>query len=147
MPQDRNHQFLCINLDRYRFGIEIGRVKEIILPKGSAAPVGDTLLSANKFLGATVDLKIVRLDELLLQQRQQSAPEERLVVVEHEGDRIGLVVDAAREILRVSDEQITPVAHDNRDLNVDFIQAGIVDDDRIIYIISMEKLLQEIKVG
>ncbi|MCX6829001.1 MAG: chemotaxis protein CheW [candidate division Zixibacteria bacterium] len=147
MPQNRNHQFLCINLDRYQFGIEVGKVNEIICPKGSTEPGRGALSSENRLCNEAADFKIVRLDELLLQRREISAPEERLVVVEYEGDKIGLVVDAAREILRVSDEQITPVGHDSRDLNADFLEAEIVEDEKVIYIISMERLLQEIKVG
>ncbi len=147
MHQNRDHQFLCINLDGYQFGIEIGRVDEIICPNRTAVPGGDAVLSENIRFNEAADLKVVRLDEFLLQRREVSAAEERIVVVEYEGDKVGLVVDAAREILRVSSEQIAPVGNDNPDLNAGFLEGEIVEEDKIIYLISMERLLQEIKVG
>ncbi|UCF41080.1 MAG: chemotaxis protein CheW [Gemmatimonadota bacterium] len=67
--------------------------------------------------------------------------ETRIMILELDGEKIGVVVDAVQEVLRVSAERISPPASIVRGLAAKYINGVVVDGDRTLVLLQVSKLL------
>ena len=65
----------------------------------------------------------------------------RIVIVEIEGEQVGLIVDSVSEVLRLSEDQIKPPPTNVAGIRTEFLQGVGKVDDRLLVILKMGKLL------
>ena len=65
----------------------------------------------------------------------------RIVVVEIEGKKVGMVVDAVSEVLRVADEAIEPPSPIVTTVDSAFIRGIAKVDERLIILVDLAKVL------
>ena len=128
-------------LDGEEFGISIMEVREIIrminitrLPK------------APYFIEGVINLRGEVLPVVNLRKRfdvpENSVTDStRIVIVEIEGEQVGLIVDSVSEVLRLSEDQIKPPPTNVAGIRTEFLQGVGKVDDRLLVILKMGKLL------
>ncbi len=67
--------------------------------------------------------------------------ETRIMILELEGEKIGVVVDAVQEVLRVSADRISPPPTIVRGLAAKYISGVMADGDRTLVVLQVGKLL------
>ena len=66
----------------------------------------------------------------------------RLIVVRTDGRSIGLIVDAAREFKRISQESIEPPSETLGGTSGNYIEGIATGDDRMILVLKLEELIR-----
>jgi purine-binding chemotaxis protein CheW len=134
-------QLVSFRLDKEEYGIEITRVREIIL-MGEITRVPETpphikgLINLRSTVIPIVDLRL-----------RFGLPEEaptdhtRIMVVNVAGKTIGIVVDAVSEVLRISAEQIAPPPPTVAGLNNEYLTGLVKLDDRMLILLDIDKVV------
>ncbi|MCX8032153.1 MAG: chemotaxis protein CheW [Thermoleophilia bacterium] len=86
-------------------------------------------------------IPVINLRSCFGHERAAFSPRNRILVVEHENRLVGLLVDSAREFVRLSEEEILPAPE-----HLDQVSGGLLNQvaklkDRLILILSVEQLL------
>jgi purine-binding chemotaxis protein CheW len=134
-------QLVSFHLDKEEYGIEITRVREIIL-MGEITRVPETpphikgLINLRSTVIPIVDLRL-----------RFGLPEEsptdhtRIMVVNVAGKMIGIVVDAVSEVLRISQEQIAPPPPTVAGLSNEYLTGLVRLDDRMLILLDIDKIV------
>ena len=141
---ERTLQLVSFCLADEEYGIEISKVREIILV-GEITEVPQTppyvkgLINLRSTVIPIVDLKLIfGLPEV------ERTDDTRIVVVDVRGKTIGVIVDEVNEVLRVSREQIAPPPEVVRGRAGDDYLIGLAKvDDRLMILIDIEQILGE----
>ncbi len=145
------NQLVVFNLANEHYGVDIAAVNSIVrMQTVTAVP------HAPSFIEGITNLRGEVLPVMSLRKRFGLSPgedtvsqaaETRIVVVEMDGAKVGMVVDAVSEVLRVSDEDIEPPSPIVTTVDSAFI-TGIakVDDGpgtpgRLIILLDLDKVL------
>lgn len=133
-------QLVTFRVGAHDFALNIFQVERILryqepapLPKAPAylegvARYGDTVVPV-------MDLrKRVEVDAAVRE-------ETRIMVLELEGEKIGVVVDAVQEVLRVAADRISPPPAIVRGLAAKYISGVVADGDRTLVVLQAGKLL------
>ncbi len=105
---DRTRQLVSFRLADEEYGIEISKVREIILV-GTITEVPQTppyvkgLINLRSTVIPIIDLKL----RFGLPEAERT-DDTRIVVIDVGGKTMGVIVDAVNEVLRISPEQISP---------------------------------------
>lgn len=144
-------QVVVFRLGSEEYGIEIDLVREIIR-RTEVTPVPH----AAKAVKGVINLrgKIVAIVDLRARfglERSKDSATERIVVVEVGGHLVGIEVDAATEVLRLSPESIEPPPDvlASEDMEDAVMGVGKIDD-RLIVLLKLEQVLplaDVVKVG
>lgn len=108
--QTRSMQLVSFKLGGETFGIAVTEIREIILV-GEITRVPDT----PSYIEGLINLRgsvipVIDLRERFSLAKTTSTPESRIIVL-RVGDRtIGIVVDSVNEVLRVTQEEISPAS-------------------------------------
>lgn len=136
-------QLVSFRLAQEEYGIEITRVREIIL-MGEITRIPQTppyvkgLINLRSTVIPIVDLRLrfgLEEDEL--------TDESRIVVVNVGTKTIGIIVDAVSEVLRVSKEQIAPPPPTVAGLGREYLTGLVKLDDRLLILLDIDKILGE----
>ncbi|MDX1964939.1 MAG: chemotaxis protein CheW [Pirellulales bacterium] len=134
-------QIVSFQLADEEFGIEINKVREIIL-MGEITRVPQTpayvkgLINLRSSVIPIVDLKL----RFGLPEAEKS-DETRIVVVNVAGKTIGIIVDAVSEVLRISQNQIAPPPPTVAGLGRDYLVGLAKLEDRLLILLDIEKTL------
>lgn len=134
-------QFVVFLLDGEEFGISIMEVKEIIRMTNITR-----LPKTPKFIEGVINLRGEVLPVVNLRKRfdvteSSMTDSTRIVIVEIEGEQVGLIVDSVSEVLRLSLEQIEPPPQNVVGMKTEFIQGVGKVGERLLVILKIEKLL------
>jgi purine-binding chemotaxis protein CheW len=128
---------------RETFGVPIDLVHEIVrVPEITAVP------DAPEFIEGVINLrgKIVSIVDLRKRfgERQIAAHKKnRILVVEVENRMVGLVVDAASEVLKVPEGQIEPPPSVFNDGESNYVTGVGKLQDRLIILVDLNKILRK----
>jgi purine-binding chemotaxis protein CheW len=135
-------QLVTFRLGREEFGLDVFATHEILRYQ-EPTPVP----RAPEFVEGVIDVRGTLVPVVDLRRRFEvpDAPvndETRVVLVEHGGERLGLVVDAVTEVLRVPETAVSAPPAYIRGLAAEFVR-GIVrpDGGRLIVLIDIERIL------
>ena len=139
---DRTLQLVSFRLADEEYGIEISKVREIILV-GEITEVPQTpayvkgLINLRSTVIPIVDLKLrFGLPEI------DRTDDTRIVVVDVGGKTIGVIVDEVNEVLRISREQIAPPPEAVRGRAGDDYLTGLAKvDDRLLILLDIEQIM------
>ncbi len=101
-------QLVSFHLAQEVYGIEITKVREIIL-MGEITQVPQTPLHVKGLINLrSLVIPVIDLRILFGLPEGELTPESRIMVIDVLGKTIGIIVDAVSEVLRVSNEQLSP---------------------------------------
>lgn len=133
-------QLISFTVGAEEYGLELLRVKEVIrmrqvtwLPK--APPSVKGIINLRGDVIPIVDLR----ERFGLAAREQTAAT-RVIVVEVEGHMMGMVVDAASQVVRVPNDQFDPPPRAMGAATRDFITSVGKLDDRLVVMIDVNKI-------
>ena len=133
-------QLVAFRLAGQEFAFNIFQV-ERILRHEAAAP----LPKAPEFLEGVLQYQGAAVPLIDLRKRLSvAAPlreETRIVILESEGAKIGVIVDAVTEVLQVAASEITPPGKVVKGLAAEYISGLVVKDSRTIIVLNTGQLL------
>lgn len=134
-------QFVVFLLDDEEFGVSIMSVKEIIrMTNITRLPKTPTFIEGVINLRGEV-IPVVNLRKRFDVPADAVTDSTRIVIVEIEGEQVGLIVDSVSEVLRLSLDQIEPPPQSVVGLKTEFIEGVGKVGDRLLVILKIDKLL------
>ncbi len=140
-------QLVLFRVANETFGVEIGLVKEIVSYQ-DVTPVPD----AYDFVEGIINLrgKIVTIIDMRKRLHVEAAPREkttRIIILELEGKLMGMIVDAASEIIRIASETIGPAPELINEMGAGYITGVAKHNDRLIVLLDLRRILSPQEVG
>jgi purine-binding chemotaxis protein CheW len=143
-PDRTRIQLIVFNLDRYEFAVPIEQVWRV---ESLAEQTTTRVPRAPAFLEGVVNMRgqvipLVDLKKRLGFPAAERPPKSRLLVVEMEGQRVGLIVDAVSDILWVATARIEPPPPMVAQISGVFVQ-GVAkeENDRLLIILDLRETL------
>jgi len=133
---------VVVRLDQERYGFAIEHVHEIIrMQEVTRIP------RAPAFVEGVINLRGQVIPVLDLRRRFGLPAEERdgstrIVVVEMHGNRVGVVVDAVLEVLRVSESSVVPPEDLLGSSQVAFLRGIAKHGDGLILLLDLQRVLE-----
>ena len=130
-------QLVVFRLGAEEYGIPISQVKEIIQYKGATR-----LPQTPDFMEGVINLrgKVIPVIELAKKfgLADSSGADRRAVIIETDGQEIGVIVDEVTEVIRLQDSAIEPAP--TMMASNDYIRGIGKDDNRLLILLEVEKL-------
>ena len=134
-------QLVVFEIAGERFGVEIGRVQEIIrLQDVTAVP------RAPAHVEGVINLR-GRIVPVVSSRKRLGFPEaaptraSRIVVVDVGGSTVGLAVDAVAEVARVAEGSIEPAAQIASTVNGEYVRGVVKQADELVVVLDLERVL------
>ena len=134
-------QLACFSLGENLFGVDIMRVREIILPQKLSALPG-----ASQMLEGVINLRGALIPVMNMRKRF-AMPEAavgipgRLLIVSLARLTLALAVDTVMEVLTVPAEEIKPPFDTADGIGMEYLLGACLSDDRVIMILDIDSLL------
>jgi len=135
------NQLISFEVGDEEYGLDILAVKEVIrireitrLPKAPGFVKG--IINLRGDVIPIIDLR----DRFGLEHREYTDMT-RVIVVDVEGKLVGMVVDAASQVVRISPEQIDPPPPIVGGLSVEYIKGVGKLEDRMVILLNIERIL------
>ncbi|SYZ73472.1 hypothetical protein TRIP_C21590 [Candidatus Zixiibacteriota bacterium] len=144
MKKNEPIQFLCFKLGEYFFGIDVMNIVEIVNFKGAETPPaadGEQFIKYNNRR-----LRVFHPGQFLLNTSASASVDYRVIVVEQQRKKIGLVVDSAEEIIRTTPGAIRDVELAETDLRPDVLYGRIVQEQKTVHLVDPEKMLAVVMI-
>jgi purine-binding chemotaxis protein CheW len=134
-------QFISFSVGEEEYGLELLRVKEVIrvgeiawLPKAPSFVKG--IINLRGDVIPIIDLR----DKFGLETREQTA-QTRVIVVEVEGRLMGMVVDAASQVVRIAEDQIDAPPPVLGGLSQEFITGVGKTEEKLVILLNVDAIL------
>ena len=134
-------QLISFSVGEEEYGLELARVKEVIrvreitwLPKAPSFVRG--IINLRGDVIPIIDLR----DEFGLDSREDTA-QTRVIVVEMEGRFMGLVVDSASQVVRISADQVDPPPPVPGGFSQELITGVGKLEDRLVILLNPDAIL------
>lgn len=135
-------QIVGLRIGRETYGIPIALVREIVrVPSITAVP------NAREYVEGVINLRgkiisVVDLRKRFGEVKVENNKKNRIVVVEFEGRTVGLVVNSASEVLKLSASEIAPPSSVFIDGEVDYVTGIATIGERLIVLLDLGKVLK-----
>lgn len=135
-------QIVGLRIGRETYGIPIALVREIVrVPNITAVP------NAQKYVDGVINLRgkiisVMDLRKRFGESNVENNKKNRIVVVEFEGRTIGLVVNSASEVVKLSASEIAPPSSVFIDGEVDYVTGVAKLGERLIILLDLSKVLK-----
>ena len=134
-------QLVTFKVGGEEFGLDVFQVHEILrwqeptpVPKAPAFVEG--VLDVRGLLVPVIDLrKRFEVPELAYDD------DTRIVLVDFQGERLGLVVDAVTEVLRAPETAVSPPPAFFKGLSAEFLRGIVRLEGRLVVLLDLEKVL------
>jgi purine-binding chemotaxis protein CheW len=139
----RTMQLVSFKLGKELYGIEITKVREIILIS-EITRIPET----PHFLKGLINLRNTVIPVIDLRARfglpeSELSDESRIMVLQACGKTIGIMVDAVSEVLRVRNDQIAPPPPTVAGLGRDYLSGLVKLDDKLLILLEIDKIFGE----
>ncbi len=137
----KNLQLVVFNIGKELYGVGIGSVHEILkVPDVTAVP------DAPAFLEGVINLRGKVVPVVDLRKRLKAAVADRtkfsrVLITEHDGRLVGLLVDAVSEVLKIDQETVEAPPEMIASIGVDYITGVAKLGERLIILLALEKVL------
>ncbi|ABB15203.1 chemotaxis protein CheW [Carboxydothermus hydrogenoformans] len=140
----QENQFVIFGLDTGEYGVEIGNVQEIIhVPEITSIPQAPYFVEGIINLRGAI-LPVLNLRKKFNLQLNSEREAERIIVVDYQGLKLGLMVDTVREVLKINEKEIekTPALL-NDEIRQEFISgiAKINGGERLILLLDLKHVI------
>jgi len=149
MPDDKEEnkgeerQIVIFNLGKEEFGVNINEVREIIrMEQITKIP------NTKEYIKGVINLRggiivVIDLASKLGFPAKEEDKDTRIVVIEANNNTVGMIVDSATEVLRLSGEQVeTAPAVITEKINADYIEGVGILDERLLILLDLAKVLE-----
>ena len=135
-------QIVGLRIGRETYGIPIALVREIVrVPDITAVPntqeYVEGVINLRGKIVSVMDLR-KRFGESIVENNKKN----RIVVVEFESRTVGLIVNSASEVLKVSSSEIAPPSSVFIDGEVDYVTGVAKLGERLIILLDLNKVLK-----
>ncbi|MGX1981365.1 purine-binding chemotaxis protein CheW [Thermolongibacillus altinsuensis] len=138
---EQNIKCVVIKLHNEQFGIDIHQVRSIERLKSiTAIPQTPHYVKGIVNLRGNV-IPVIDLCKRLSMKSSSYTDQTRLVVVTVKETDVGLIVDAANEVMDINGEQIQPTPTITQDKKIDFLYGIAKLENQILILLDVEKLL------
>mgnify|MGYP001581901335 CR=1 FL=1 len=134
-------QMVGFKVDREFFGVPIEKVKEIVrVPEITHVP------DAPEFVEGVINLRgkivpVVDMRKRLGVKSSEHSRASRVLILDMEKGVVGLIVDSASEILKISDEAIEPPPELVSSIGGDYITGVGKLNDKLIVMLDLQRLM------
>jgi len=132
---------VVFSLGREEFAVEVTQVREIMrmeeitrMPKSPHFVEG--IINLRGQIIAVIDLA----KRLNLESAERTG-ESRIIVVEAEDVKVGMIVDSVSEVLRVRMDAVEPSPTLAADISAAYLQGVVKQDNRLIILLDLAKVL------
>lgn len=132
-------KFAVFTIAGEEFGIELDRIVEIVKPQ-KITPI----LKVPAFISGVINLRGAVIPLMDLRKRLSVEPSplrEKILITKMHGEKIGLLVDAVKEIVSIKKEQITSPPSIFKGLKPEYLMGIGKIVDRLIVILNLDSLL------
>ncbi len=135
-------QYIIFHLGKEEFGIQIARAHEIVMMKKITQ-----LPQSSDFIEGVINLRgdlIVIIDlRKRFQLEANISSETRIIIIEIDGVKTGLIVDSISEVLRIQKDKISDPPQEISGIRDDYIDGIGMVDDRLIILLKLKKIFSE----
>lgn len=134
-------QMVAFMLESEEFAVDIHKVKEVIkMPQVTPLP------RAADFIEGVINLRGEVIPVVCLRKRFQLPVGERddqtrVIIVEIQGNNVGLIVDSVTEVLRFPTSEVQPPPSTIAGTRTDLIKGVGKIDERLLIILDLERIL------
>jgi purine-binding chemotaxis protein CheW len=141
------NQMISFLVGEEEYGLEILRVKEVIRIREITR-----LPRAPSFVKGIINLRgdiipIIDLRDRFGLERREYSQATRVIVVDVEGRLVGMVVDAASQVVRIPADQIEPPPPIVGGLSADYVQGVGKLEDRLVILLAIDRILSAQEKG
>ncbi|MGA9356263.1 MAG: chemotaxis protein CheW [Terriglobales bacterium] len=137
----RETQFVGFRVGRETYGIPIVALHEIVrVPEITAVPDAPAHLEGVINLRGKI-VSVVDLRKRFKQAATSVTRHSRILVVEHRGRLVGMVVDSASEVLKIADNEIEPAPAMMKEGGLDCVTGLGKCHRRLIILLDIDKVL------
>jgi purine-binding chemotaxis protein CheW len=134
-------QLVVFKVGTEEFAADIMLTKEVVLmreitPVPGTEPYVEGVMNLRGTLVPVLDFR-----KRLRARRTLAPAEHRIIIVKLDGRSVGLIVDGASEVIRVSDDSIEPVPDLISETGAGYVEGVISLKDRVITLINLQKAL------
>jgi purine-binding chemotaxis protein CheW len=134
-------QLVCFSLGEDLFGVDIMRVREIVLPQKLSALPGDS-----QILEGVINLRGILIPVMNMRKRfaipeAEAGISGKLLIVSLARLTLALAVDAVMEVITVPAEEIKPPFETADGFGMEYLLGVCLSDDRVIMILDIDSLL------
>lgn len=138
---DSEVQMVAFKLENEEFAVNIQQVREV-LKMTQVTP----LPQSAHFIEGVINLRgevipVVDLRKRFALEAQERGEQTRIIIVEIQDSKVGLIVDSVTEVLRLSSASIQLPPARIAGTRTDFIKGVGKIDDRLLIVLNLEKIL------
>jgi len=137
-------QYLCIRVDKFELAIPVLNIIEIIIADQSTDFHGQSADDPAVYSFRDLQIPLVDLSRILDEAPRNTPLGGRIIICEHGSDKAALLTDSADEILRLDDDSLSESTDSQSGIKADYLSGSISIDERIISILSIEKILRTV---
>jgi purine-binding chemotaxis protein CheW len=139
--RDNLSQLISFTVGEEEFGLEILRVKEVIRIREITR-----LPRAPSFVQGIINLRgdvipIIDLREKFGLEHHDYTSMTRVIVVDVDGQLIGMVVDSASQVVRIPADQIEPPPPIVGGLSAEYVKGVGKLDDRLVILVNIDRII------
>ena len=134
-------EFVTFRLNQEFYGINIQNVENI----EKVLPITRIPYTLNYIKGVVnlrgIIVPVVDLRARFGLEKKENTDESRIIIVNLEDNKIGMLVDSSSEVLQISEEDIDAAPNVKKEVNNEFIKNIGKKNGRIIMLIDLHKVL------
>ncbi len=140
--EEERKQFLTFFLEDEEFAIDVTELKEVIKPRAilevpNAPPFVKGIISLRGEIVPIIDLR----ERLGLPPKDMDR-QTRFILAGLNGEKVGLIVDRIRQVMRVSEREIEPPPQVREGIDTEFIEGIAHTGERLIAILRLSRVLK-----
>jgi purine-binding chemotaxis protein CheW len=135
------NQYVVFELGRETYGLAIATVREIITMQTITQ-----VPNAAEYVEGVINLRgrvipVFNLHQKFNLQAKEISRFTRIVVVEAEGNTIGMIVDGVSEVLRISNAIVERPKSIMADVDTEYLAGVAKIEDRLVILLDLDKVL------
>lgn len=134
-------KIIIFRLNQEEYGVEIDRVRSI-----ERISHITRIPNMESYIKGVINLRgiVTPIIDLRTRFGVSSAEENdstRVIIISVKDIEIGMIVDAANEVIEIDENRIEPPPKATGDINVEYIRGVIKVDDRLLILLHLQKVL------